>query len=65
VTTISWRLVHIIANNEIYREYAFGPGRRTFPDLEVPHTARQALEVAKVVCVLVLGCWTTRLPRGG
>ena len=45
VTTISWRLVHIIANNEIYWEYAFGPGRRTFPDLEVPHSARQAIEV--------------------
>ena len=45
VTTISWRLVHIIADNEIYWEYAFGPGRRTFPDLEVPQSARQAMEV--------------------
>ena len=31
VTSISWRLVHIIADNEIYWEYAFGPRERTFP----------------------------------
>ena len=30
ITTISWRLVHIIAENEIYWEYAFGPRQRTF-----------------------------------
>src|SRR5919112_1311949 len=42
VTTIAWRLVHLIADNEIYWEYAFGPGRRTFPDLDVPHSARLA-----------------------
>ena len=52
MTTISWRLVHIIADNEIYWEYAFGPGRRTFPDLEVPHSARQAMEV----------WWESRMP---
>ena len=43
-TTISWRLVHIIADNEIYWEYAFGPGQRTFPDLVVPHSAAQAMQ---------------------
>lgn len=31
VTSISWRLVHLIADNEIYWEYAFGPGQRTSP----------------------------------
>jgi hypothetical protein len=45
VTTIGWRLVHIIADNEIYWEYAFGPGERTFPDLTVPSTAAEALQV--------------------
>jgi hypothetical protein len=45
VTSISWRLVHIIADNEIYWEYAFGPQRRTFPDLDVPRTASEALQV--------------------
>lgn len=43
LTSIAWRLVHIIADNEIYWEYAFGPGRRTFPDLVVPKTAADAL----------------------
>ena len=38
-------MVHLIADNEIYWEYAFGPGERTFPDLEVPHTARRALDL--------------------
>jgi hypothetical protein len=37
--------VHIIADNEIYWEYAFGPRQRTFPDLTVPSTAAEALEV--------------------
>lgn len=43
VTTIAWRLVHIAANNWIYWEYAFGPGKWTFPDLAVPSTADDAL----------------------
>jgi hypothetical protein len=43
VTTIAWRLVHIAADNWIYWEHAFGPGRRTFPDLDVPTTAADAV----------------------
>jgi hypothetical protein len=43
VTSIAWRIVHLIADNEIYWEYAFGPGRRTFPDLVVPSKADDAL----------------------
>lgn len=43
LTSISWRIVHLIADNEIYWEHAFGPGERTFADLEVPHTADRAL----------------------
>jgi len=43
VTSIAWRLVHLIADNEIYWEYAFGPGRRTFPDLIVPQNVADAL----------------------
>jgi hypothetical protein len=43
ITTISWRLVHIIADNEIYWEYAFGSRQRTFADLAVPSTATQAM----------------------
>jgi len=45
VTSISWRIVHLIGDNEIYWEYAFGPGRRTFPDLEVPPAAERAMEL--------------------
>jgi hypothetical protein len=43
LTSISWRLVHLIADNEIYWEYAFGPSKRTFSDLEVPRTAQRAM----------------------
>lgn len=45
VTSIGWRLVHLIADNEIYWEHAFGPGQRNFPDLEVPATADRALHL--------------------
>lgn len=45
VTSIGWRLVHITAANEIYWEYAFGPGNRTFPDLETPGNAGEALRM--------------------
>jgi hypothetical protein len=31
VTSIGWRFVHLIGNNEIYMEHAFGPGLRNFP----------------------------------
>jgi hypothetical protein len=43
VTTIGWRLVHVTQDNRVYWEHAFGPGRRNFPDFEVPGTARAAL----------------------
>jgi hypothetical protein len=45
ITSISWRIVHLIANNEIYWEYAFGAGERTFPDLEVPWAAQRAMDL--------------------
>ena len=44
ITTIGWRLVHVIADNEIYWEYAFGPQQRTFLDLVVPSTVTEALQ---------------------
>ena len=43
MTTIAWRLVHLVGDNEIYWEHAFGAGRRNFPDLLVPATAGDAL----------------------
>jgi hypothetical protein len=39
-TTIAWRLVHIGTCKIMYHEYAFGPGRLTWDEMErdVPHT---------------------------
>ena len=45
VTSISWRLVHLIADNEIYWEYACGPAERMFSDLEVPSSAQRAMNL--------------------
>jgi DinB superfamily len=44
LTTIGWRLVHLIAGNRIYWNHGFGDGTMTFPDLVVPHTAGSALD---------------------
>jgi hypothetical protein len=43
LTTIAWRLVHLANGNWIYWEHAFGPGKRMFPDLEVPGSAEAAI----------------------
>jgi hypothetical protein len=43
VTSIGWRFVHLIGDNEIYMEHAFGPGLRNFPDLLVHGTADEVL----------------------
>jgi hypothetical protein len=43
LTTIGWRLVHIASCKIIYHEYAFGPGKLTFPELVIPHTAADAI----------------------
>jgi hypothetical protein len=42
-TTIGWRLVHIADCKVMYREWAFGPGKLTFPDLAPPTTAAAAV----------------------
>jgi hypothetical protein len=41
-TTIGWRLVHIASCKWMYYEYAFGPGKLSWDDLEIPHTAEGA-----------------------
>lgn len=43
LTTIGWRLVHLAACKVMYYEYAFGPAKRTFPDLTIPPTAVGAI----------------------
>jgi hypothetical protein len=42
-TTIAWRLVHVAECKVMYHEYAFGPGRLTFPDIDSAHTAATAI----------------------
>jgi uncharacterized damage-inducible protein DinB len=42
-TTIAWRLVHIAACKIMYHEYAFGPGKLTWDELDIPHTAADAI----------------------
>ena len=43
-TTIAWRLLHIASCKVMYHEYAFGPGQLTWDELQLPHTAAQAIE---------------------
>jgi hypothetical protein len=43
ITTIGWRVVHVADCKLMYHEYAFGPGRQQWPELEAPHTATDAL----------------------
>lgn len=42
-TTIAWRVLHIATCKVMYHEYAFGPGRLTWDELEIPHTAAGAI----------------------
>ena len=43
-TTIAWRLVHVAECKLMYHEYAFGPGKLAWPELDSPHTADTAIE---------------------
>ncbi|NIN64787.1 MAG: DinB family protein [Anaerolineae bacterium] len=42
-TSIAWRLVHVAACKVMYHEYAFGRGKLTWDELEIPHTAADAI----------------------
>ena len=42
-TTIGWRLVHIASCKWMYHEYAFGAGKMTWDELDLPHTAANAI----------------------
>jgi uncharacterized damage-inducible protein DinB len=43
ITTIGWRIVHIADCKLMYHEYAFGPGRLQWPELEAPPAVADAL----------------------
>ena len=45
VTTIAWRLAHVAMCKVMYHEYAFGPGRLTWPGFEPPSSPETALEL--------------------
>jgi len=47
-TTIGWRLVHVAECKVIYHEYAFGPAKLTFPDIDSAHTAAAAIAQLEV-----------------
>jgi hypothetical protein len=42
-TTIAWRLDHLAECKVMYHEYAFGPGRMTWPQIDSAHTATDAI----------------------
>ena len=42
-TTIAWRLVHVAECKLMYHEYAFGPARLTWPEINSAHTAASAI----------------------
>ena len=42
-TTIGWRLVHVAECKVVYHEYAFGPAKLTFPEIDSAHTATAAI----------------------
>ena len=45
LTSVGWQIVHVATCKVMYHEWAFGPGRLTFPDLVIPHTTAGALEM--------------------
>jgi hypothetical protein len=46
-------MVHIANGNTIYFEHAFGPAKRTFVDLNPPHTASSATEYLRSSCATI------------
>ena len=42
-TTIAWRLDHVAECKVMYHEYAFGPGRLTFPEIDSAHSVDSAI----------------------
>jgi len=42
-TTIGWRLVHVAECKVMYHEYAFGPAKLTFPEIDSAHTPALAI----------------------
>jgi DinB family protein len=45
VTSIGWQVVHLATSKVMYREWAYGPARLTFPDIVIPDTAGAAISM--------------------
>jgi hypothetical protein len=43
VTTIGWRLVHLCAWTDVYRDWTFGDAQLALPEMEVPGDAASAV----------------------
>jgi hypothetical protein len=44
VTNIGWRLVHLCAWTDVYRDWTFGDAKLALPDMEVPSSAGAAVQ---------------------
>ena len=53
-TTIGWQLVHLATCKVMYHEWAYGPARLTWPELEIPGPAREALQLLQEGQTLLL-----------
>jgi uncharacterized damage-inducible protein DinB len=42
-TSIGWRLVHLAECKVMYHEYAFGPAKLTWPEIDSAHSAADAI----------------------
>jgi hypothetical protein len=43
VTTIGWQLVHVVLCKIMYHEWAYGSAQLTWPALDIPYTAADAI----------------------
>jgi hypothetical protein len=47
LTTVGWQVVHIGTTRLMYHEWAYGSARLTFPEIDVPHDVRGAMELLR------------------
>jgi hypothetical protein len=55
VTSIGWQLVHVASCKLMYHEWAYGPARLTWPELDIPHTAAGAVALLESGQALLRG----------
>src|SRR6266567_7532341 len=55
LTTIAWQLVHVGTCKVMYHEWAYGPAKLTWPEVDVPSTLADALALLDRGQVLLRG----------